>query len=270
MDLLPALQKEFPAIDPRRLYVTGASMGGFGTWDLLARRPDWFAAAVPIDGGADLETAATVAPVPIWAFHGAQDGAIRPERSRTMIAALADVGGEPRYTEYPAVGRNAWKRAYAEPDLLSWLFAQRRSVAGPPAPTNLKAAVVGSDRVDLSWTPSRDSESAIKEYRILRDGAEFGMTVATAGTVARPTLRFTDTEIGEGEVHSYSVVAVNHAWLKSAPTPQVWAKSPPDRSPLRVVSVLAQGSPVLVRSGSTSRSRPAAARTRPTTSSTTA
>ncbi len=237
MELLPALQKEFPSIDSRRLYLTGLSMGGFGTWDLLARRSEWFAAAAPICGGADLETANTVAPIPIWDFHGAQDGTVRPDRSRSMIAALWNLGSEPRYTEYPGVGHDAWTKAYAEPDLLPWLFAQKRHTAAPSAPTNLKAAVAGSSRVDLSWTPSKDAESGIKEYRVLRDGGEFGITTEP---------RFSDSEVAEGDVHNYAVVAVSQAWIKSAPTPKVWARAPADNSPPRIVSVLAQGGPYLV------------------------
>lgn len=237
MDLLPTLQKKFPAIDPSRIYLTGLSMGGFGAWDLLARRPEWFAAAVPICGGADLETVNTVAPIPIWAFHGARDTTVRPDRSRNMIAALWNVGSEPRYTEYSTAGHNAWTSAYAEPELLPWLFSQRRRSMPPAPPVNLKAKVVGASRVDITWSPSRDGEGGIKKYRILRDGGEIGATAST---------RFSDFEIGEGDVHSYTVVALNRAWLKSQPTPPAWARVSQDTSPLHIVSVKAQGSPNII------------------------
>ncbi len=236
MEMLPALQKEFPSIDSSRLYMTGLSMGGFGVWDLLARRPDWFAAAVPICGGADLETANTVAPIPIWDFHGAQDGTVRADRSRTMIAALWNIGSEPRYTEYQGVGHDAWKRAYAEPELLPWLFRQRRDATPPTAPGTVKAGVVGASRVDLSWLPSHDAESGMKEYRVLRDEGEIAVTTQT---------RFADTEVGEGEVHSYSIVAMNGAWLKSPPSAKIWARLPTETMPLRVLAVQAQGSPFI-------------------------
>lgn len=234
MELLPALEKEFPAIDVRRRYVTGISMGGLGVWDLLARRPDWFAAAVPISGGADVQTAGVVAPIPIWAFHGAQDGTVRPDRSRNMIAALWNLGAEPRYTEYPDEGREVWSRAYSESELLPWLFSQRRSTSRPTAPANLRAVCNEASSVSLSWDPPQSGAKEIKEYRIMRDGGEIGITKET---------RFTDGEIAEGDVHSYTIIAVNHAWIKSQPSAEAWAKVPPDRFPLRVAAVEAYGSP---------------------------
>lgn len=123
--LLAALERELP-VDPRRRYITGLSMGGFGTWDAITREPTRFAAAVPICGGGDVATAARVAALPIWAFHGSLDEVVLPRRSRDMIRALHDAGGAPRYSEYADVAHDAWERAYREPALLPWLFAQRR------------------------------------------------------------------------------------------------------------------------------------------------
>lgn len=113
--------------DPDRLYLTGLSMGGYGTWDLAARMPERFAAAVPICGGGDERTAARLATLPLWAFHGDADKAVPVERSRTMIAAVKAAGGMPRYTELPGVGHDSWTPAYRDPKLLDWLFSQRRS-----------------------------------------------------------------------------------------------------------------------------------------------
>ena len=123
LGLLGALQKEF-SIDARRLYVTGLSMGGFGVWDLISRQPTMFAAAVPVCGGGDEMTANLLVKTPIWAFHGDKDGVVKVSRSQNMIEAIRKAGGKPRYTEYEGVGHNAWVRAYQEPDLLKWLFAQ--------------------------------------------------------------------------------------------------------------------------------------------------
>jgi predicted peptidase len=125
LELVTALQKEF-SIDARRLYVTGLSAGGFGTWDAIARRPDLFAAAVPICGGGDPTKAARFAKVPVWVFHGAKDKAMPPSKSQVMVEALRAAGGHPRYTEYPDEGHNCWTRAFREPELWAWLFAQRR------------------------------------------------------------------------------------------------------------------------------------------------
>jgi len=120
-----ALQKEF-SIDPKRIYITGLSMGGYGVWDALARRPELFAAAAPICSGGDPAFAAKMKDVPIWAFHGDDDKTVPVGRSREMIEALKAAGGRPKYTEYPGVGHNSWAQTYSDPALYEWLFAQRK------------------------------------------------------------------------------------------------------------------------------------------------
>ncbi len=124
-ELLVALQKQF-RIDSKRLYVTGLSMGGYGTWDMVTRTPDVFAAAAPICGGADETLGGRVTKLPIWAFHGDKDTAVKPDRTRRMIAAIEKAGGKPKYTEYPGVGHDSWSRTYADPEFMAWLFAQKR------------------------------------------------------------------------------------------------------------------------------------------------
>ncbi|NQU23674.1 MAG: prolyl oligopeptidase family serine peptidase [Candidatus Nealsonbacteria bacterium] len=121
MQVIAKMQKELP-IDPKRLYIMGLSMGGYGTWDAVQRYPDTFAAAVPICGGGD-ETAADRIKTPIWAFHGGADGVVPVERSRKMIEAIKKAGGKPKYTEYPGVGHNSWSEAFKDPELLKWLFS---------------------------------------------------------------------------------------------------------------------------------------------------
>ena len=123
LELMDVLAKDF-SIDPTRLYITGLSMGGYGTWDLISRFPEKFAAAAPVCGGGDETQAERLIKIPIWAFHGDKDTAVKPERSRNMIAAIKKAGGEPRYTEYAGVGHNSWVKAYHDPELMSWLFAQ--------------------------------------------------------------------------------------------------------------------------------------------------
>jgi predicted peptidase len=125
LELVPALLKEFP-VDPKRLYVTGLSMGGYGTWDLVMRQPAVWAAAVPVCGGADDSKAALIAKVPVWVFHGGNDGVVKTARSRGIVEALKQASGAPKYTEYPGVGHDSWNKAYVEPELLTWLFAQKR------------------------------------------------------------------------------------------------------------------------------------------------
>jgi predicted peptidase len=123
VELIDGLGREF-SIDSGRIYITGLSMGGFGVWIAISRYPGKFAAAIPICGGGDpTDVGDTTAKV--WAFHGTADTAVPVRRSREMIEALRRAGANPRYSEYPGVGHNAWQRAYREPELVEWLFAQR-------------------------------------------------------------------------------------------------------------------------------------------------
>ena len=126
LSLLEALGREFP-LDAKRFYVTGQSMGGFGAWRLITRHPEVFAAAVPVCGGGDPGDAPRARSVAVWAFHGTADSMVPVSSSREMVAALVRAGGTPRYWEYEG-GTHARtaERAYCEPDLLEWLFAQRR------------------------------------------------------------------------------------------------------------------------------------------------
>jgi predicted peptidase len=147
---LDASIKEFRG-DPRRLYLTGVSMGGAGAW-YFARHPGRWAAIVPvcgevvrqpgdqfpIDPPADIKQilhaanpydtlARAIGSTPVWIFHGSDDPVISPEQARRMFAALRAHHGNVQYTEYPGVGHNSWDRAYAEPGLPKWLLAQRLS-----------------------------------------------------------------------------------------------------------------------------------------------
>lgn len=123
LELIDSIAKEF-SIDPKRIYITGLSMGGYGTWDLLVRRPNLFAAAVPVCGGADEKTAEKIKHIPVWTFHGDKDGVVKPARSRNMVAALEKAGAKPKYTEYPKVGHNSWDPAYKDAEMFKWLFVQ--------------------------------------------------------------------------------------------------------------------------------------------------
>jgi predicted peptidase len=127
IELIEKISKE-NKVDPLRIYLTGVSMGGFGVWDLLARFPTRFAAAIPICGGADVAIAKRINHVPQWIFHGAKDKIVHPNQSRRMVKALHAAGANPRYTEYPEVAHGSWVPAYAEPDILPWFFAQKSSV----------------------------------------------------------------------------------------------------------------------------------------------
>ena len=123
LELIESLQQHHN-IDPRRIYVSGVSMGAFGVWSAITRHPTFFAGAMAVCGGGS-PAMVRPNPTPVWAFHGARDGVVSARRSREMVAAFRRVGAAPRYTEYKGVGHDSWKRAFREPELVSWLFAQR-------------------------------------------------------------------------------------------------------------------------------------------------
>jgi len=125
LESLDALAKEF-SIDPARRYVTGLSMGGYGSFDACLRRPGYFAAAVPICGGADASRARDLAATSFWIFHGGSDSVVPVGRSRSIYHLLKAAGANVRYTEYPGVDHNSWTKAYHEPGLAEWLFVQHR------------------------------------------------------------------------------------------------------------------------------------------------
>ncbi len=129
--ILDGIEKGFPSIDPDRVYITGASMGGFGTWELIMRRPDLFAAAAPVCGGGDETKAERVAKLPIWMFHGEKDEAVKVLASRTMHEALRKLGAPVFYREVPGAPHNIGDPTMRT-DMLEWLFAQRRG--GPCVP----------------------------------------------------------------------------------------------------------------------------------------
>lgn len=129
MAALEQTRREYK-IDPKRTYLTGLSMGGFGTWALAADHPTSWAAIVPVCGKGDPVKAKIIVRIPCWCFHGADDATVPVKHSRDMVEALRAAGGRPRYTEYPGVGHNSWDRAYDTDELYTWLLShQRRQVA---------------------------------------------------------------------------------------------------------------------------------------------
>jgi len=132
-EIVDSLQLLYTNIDPNRRYITGLSMGGYGTWEAIERWPDYFAAAAPIAGAGDPSKAAELVNLPIWDFHGGADSTVPVSGSRDMIAAIRAAGGHPRYTEYPGQEHGVWVNPYTllgrpspTPDFFAWLFAQHR------------------------------------------------------------------------------------------------------------------------------------------------
>jgi predicted peptidase len=123
--LIHQLIKTMP-VDTNRIYITGLSMGGFGTYDAIERYPGLFAAAVPVCGGGDISRVASIAHLPIWIFHGAEDPAVNPAYSIDMLQALTRAGAHPGFTFYPETGHFSWLAAYSDPHMMEWLFRQHK------------------------------------------------------------------------------------------------------------------------------------------------
>jgi predicted peptidase len=124
-DLLHQIIKQYP-IQKKKVYVGGLSMGGMGTFELAWRNPKLFAAAFPICGGGDPATAKSIRKIEWWVFHGAKDDVVPPSYSETMVNALKAAKADVRFTLYPNANHNSWDPAFAEPQLLPWLFSQKR------------------------------------------------------------------------------------------------------------------------------------------------
>ncbi len=118
------------AVDPDRVYLTGLSMGGYGTWMWASANPERFAALVPICGGGDPSKAAAIKDIPVWVFHGAKDKAVPLRKSEEMVEAIKAVGGEPKFTVYPDAGHDSWTVTYDNPELYEWMLKQVRKKAG--------------------------------------------------------------------------------------------------------------------------------------------
>ena len=125
LELADKVVAEYP-VDKSRIYATGISMGGYGTWDAIQRRPEFFAAAMPICGGGDKLLAWKLRDIPIWTWHGDKDTVVPFSRSRDMVSALWAVDGKIRYNEVPDCGHGSWIPAYACEEALKWLFSQKR------------------------------------------------------------------------------------------------------------------------------------------------
>ena len=129
MSLLLGLTGELikkPFADRTKIYLGGLSMGGMGTFELLRRKPNTFAAAFPICGGDNIANVKKYKKIPLWIFHGGLDDVVNPQLSYNIYHALKEIGHTPKFTVYPKANHNSWDSAFSEPELMSWLFKQRK------------------------------------------------------------------------------------------------------------------------------------------------
>jgi predicted peptidase len=113
-------------VDKNRIYITGLSMGGFGTWASVIAKPNLFAAAVPICGGGDPSKLESIKSIPIWVFHGAKDDVVPLTRSQEMVDGLKKLGSNVKFTIYPETTHNSWTETYNNPELYDWLLQQKK------------------------------------------------------------------------------------------------------------------------------------------------
>lgn len=123
LQLIDQTIREYP-VDINRVYITGLSMGGYATWEILQREGKRFAAAIPVCGGGDPAYAAKMKSIKLWVFHGSDDRTVPVNRSREMVRAIQAVGGNVKYTEYQGVDHDSWGQTYRNPEVWDWLFSQ--------------------------------------------------------------------------------------------------------------------------------------------------
>lgn len=205
LELMNALQQEF-SIDPDRLYITGLSLGGYGTWDYIAQYPNMYAAAIPMSGGGNISLASRMTRIAIWNFHAANDGTVPVSGSRTTIDAVRKAGGNPIYTEYASGGHVVWTPAYNTPILMDWVYAQARGTAPtvPPllsinVPTGQPIYASAAAALDLGGTASDGSTGPTSvtwtNYRTQTIAASGSALGTTGWTITNLTLFPTDTNV---------------------------------------------------------------------------
>jgi len=155
---------ETEAVDPDRVYLTGLSMGGYGTWRLAAENPGMFAAIVPICGGGNPEDVWKLRHMPTWVFHGAKDGIVPLSASESMVKPLQKINDQVKFTVYPETYHDSWIQAYNDPKLYEWLLQQKRFQFTPiTLPANDLVSYEGDYRAE-------DAASGEKVSFTVKDG----------------------------------------------------------------------------------------------------
>ncbi len=122
--------KENYKVDRERIYLTGLSMGGFGTWDIASNYPYEFAAIAPVCGGGNPRNTRRMGHIPTWVFHGGKDTVVPISQSEDMVAGMEKAGGTPKFTIYPNAGHDSWTKTYNNPALYRWFLEHKKQA--PP------------------------------------------------------------------------------------------------------------------------------------------
>lgn len=211
---LDSTLKHYP-VDTTRMHVCGTSMGGFGTFYVLARYPGRFASAYAICGGGNPATAELLKNTPLWIFHGSADPVVPVAGSRDIYAALLKAGDtKVRYTEYPGVEHNSWDNAGRENTLDTWFISQQLGSThrSPDPVSSFSGKLDENSRPSLQWEPPADQATEDKKvwcYRIYRDAEPIA-------EVDKDSLSFLDQQASTDTEYTYSIRAVNYFFMESA------------------------------------------------------
>jgi poly(3-hydroxybutyrate) depolymerase len=183
VDIIDSLKENY-SLDTTSFFVTGFSMGGYGTWDIIIRYPEMFRAAIPICGAGDPTKAKLLVRTPIWCFHSADDPIVPVKGTREMVAAINGQGTNNRdhfYTEYTNYGHFAWGPAYDEPELVSWLFNTKPveytpDVTSPEPPDNLSASEITQNKIRVNW---QSQSPDVYYFKIYKNGLLIDSTFTT-------------------------------------------------------------------------------------------
>ncbi|MBK7104927.1 MAG: prolyl oligopeptidase family serine peptidase [Ignavibacteriae bacterium] len=206
LEILNLLKKEFN-LDENRFYVHGASMGGFGVFNLLAKEPKMFAAAIAICGGGSPSTANILKEIPLWIFHGNADPIISVEQSRKLYKAILLEGGiKVRYTEYSNIGHDSWVNAWNESTILYWFLSQRKNYSSrsPKPPENFRYEFIEKGKINLTWNSSKSKN--IWYYKIFSNNK---LIAEVDNNIQSIIVEY------NSEILNYSIIAVNYFFKES-------------------------------------------------------
>jgi hypothetical protein len=213
-EMMDMVKKAFN-LDPDRYYVNGTSMGGYGTYGIIQKNPDMFAAAYALCGNGNIEMAPILANIPCWIFHGSADNVVPVQPDRDLYQAVLNIGGKQiRYTEYEGVGHNVWNYTPQETTLQTWFLAQRKGSIhrAPNAVNGFSGNLSDENKVVLQWeipaetTPPSDDN--IWYCRIYRDGS-------VIKEVYNNQQSFTDSSVVINNTYEYRISAVNYYFKES-------------------------------------------------------